>query len=169
MTFLKGGSGGRFYFLIQNPFLTHFHIFLQILKGFWTLRSSTRKPTSQGSLHLQTQIHTVPALPSLYPSLTSIYLLPSSVHPTRFPFCFFPDFLVIFTLLSSNNNQKQPTNWGPVNIVLGLFYFYLLMTRTFINYLNLIVLSWEKLSRQQNNSTSLSGLLFNFNTERYNL
>ena len=39
--------------------------------------------------------------------LFPFHLLPSPVHPTRFSFCFFPGFLAIFTLLSSNNNNKR--------------------------------------------------------------
>ena len=38
--------------------------------------------------------------------LFSIHLLPSPVHPIGFSFCFFPGFLAIFTLLSSNNNNN---------------------------------------------------------------
>ena len=40
--------------------------------------------------------------------LFPLHLLPSPVHPTRFSFCFFfPGFLVIFSLLSSQQ-QKTP-------------------------------------------------------------
>ena len=37
--------------------------------------------------------------------LFPFHLLPSPVLPTGFSFCFFPDFLAIFTLLSSTNNN----------------------------------------------------------------
>ena len=37
--------------------------------------------------------------------LLNLNLLPSTVHPTRFSFCFFPGCLAIFTLLSSNDNN----------------------------------------------------------------
>ena len=37
-------------------------------------------------------------------------LLPSPVHPTGFFFCFFPGFLVIYTLLSSKNNSTRVTS-----------------------------------------------------------
>ena len=54
-------------------------------------------------LHLQLNSKTVPVLPSLDPSLIfPFHLLLSSVHPTRFSFCFFPDFLAILILLPSN-------------------------------------------------------------------
>ena len=36
--------------------------------------------------------------------LFSFHLLPSPMHPIRFSFCFFPGFLAIFMLLSSNSN-----------------------------------------------------------------
>ena len=49
----------------------------------------------------------VPVLPSLVPSVIfPFHLLLSPVHPTGFSFCFFPGFLAIFSLLSSNNNNQ---------------------------------------------------------------
>ena len=48
---------------------------------------------------------TLPDLPSFDSSLI-FHLLPSPVHATVFSFCFFPDFLVIFIVLSSNNNLR---------------------------------------------------------------
>ena len=48
---------------------------------------------------------TVHILPSLSPSLWfPFYLLPSPVHPTGFPFCFFCGLLAVFILLSSNTS-----------------------------------------------------------------
>ena len=46
------------------------------------------------------------SLPSPDPSLIfPFHPLPSSMHPSGFSFCFFPDFLAIFTLLLSYNNS----------------------------------------------------------------
>ena len=51
---------------------------------------------------------TVPVLPSLDPSLIfPFHLSTSPVHPIGFSFHFFPVFLVIFILLSSNNNNGK--------------------------------------------------------------
>ena len=81
------------------------HVSLYCLKSIWltVLFYPLWEPTSKGSPHLQTQIQVVPILSYLYNSLNSFS--PSPVHLTGFPFCFFPDFLAIFTLSSSNNNN----------------------------------------------------------------
>ena len=51
---------------------------------------------------------TIPVVSSLDPCLIfSFHILPSSVHPTGFSFCFFSSFLAIFILLPSNNKCKQ--------------------------------------------------------------
>ena len=66
-------------------------------------------PTSQGSSpHRQIQIRDGSILPFLDPSLIfPFHILPSPVHPTGFSFCFFPGFLAIFILLSSNNSIPE--------------------------------------------------------------
>ena len=62
------------------------------------------EPTSYESPHLQSHIQVVPILSSLYPSRIFPFL-PSPVHLTRVSFYFFPSFLAIFILMSSNNNN----------------------------------------------------------------
>ena len=63
------------------------------------------------NVSLQLSFKTVPVLPSLHHSLIfPFHLLPSPVHPTGFFFCFFPGFLVIYTLLSSKNNSTRVTS-----------------------------------------------------------
>ena len=51
--------------------------------------------------------------------LFPFHLLPYPVHPTEFSFCFFPGFLVIFTLLSSNNS----INNNSISLLLSLNYY----------------------------------------------
>ena len=48
--------------------------------------------------------------------LFTFHLLPSPMHPTGFSFCFFPGFLAVFTLLSSNNKagQSHSTWWQEI-------------------------------------------------------
>ena len=70
-------------------------------KGFFYIYL-THELTPQ---HLNSKM--VPVLPSLNPSLIFIFpLLPSPLYPTGFSFYIFPEFLVIFILLSSDNNNK---------------------------------------------------------------
>ena len=68
------------------------------------------EPSSQGSPHLQTQFNDGSRFTLSWPYLIfPFHVLPSAVHPTGFTFCFFPDFLAIFIMLSSNkiNNIRK--------------------------------------------------------------
>ena len=59
---------------------------------------------------------TVIVLPSLYPTLIfPFHILPYPVQPTGFSFGYFPGFLAIFILLSSNNNNLFCTRWPWTN------------------------------------------------------
>ena len=49
---------------------------------------------------------TVPVLPALVPSL----IFPIHLLPNGFSFCFFPGFLAIFIMFSSNNNRSNSNN-----------------------------------------------------------
>ena len=62
------------------------------------------KSNDKGHLTSKFNSKTVPVLPSL---ILPFHLSPSAMHPTGFPFCFFPDFLAIFILLSSNSNNRS--------------------------------------------------------------
>ena len=57
------------------------------------------------SPQLQTQIQAAPIFFFCTLLLFPFHLLPYPVHSTGFYFFFFPDFLAIFTLLSSNNKN----------------------------------------------------------------
>ena len=96
--------------LVQNKNCEYDHISSH-LKGIWNLFPLSafprfRKPVSK------LNPRTVLVLLSPDPSLAfPFHFLLSPVHPTGFSFYFFPGFLAIFTLLSSNNNNKYVVTW----------------------------------------------------------
>jgi len=76
--------------------------------GPWCRETPFSRTTTPHSCFLTSKLNskTIPVLPSLDPSLIfPFHLLPSPVHPTGFSFCFFPAFVAIFILLSSNNSN----------------------------------------------------------------
>ena len=56
------------------------------------------------SIHLQSYTHRYLSLVPFKVTFLLFHFSTSQVHPIGFPFCFFPGFLAIFTLLSSKNN-----------------------------------------------------------------
>ena len=89
-------SKGLFFLLLL--FCYFFFFYLYEYKNLTLVRA----------IYLRRIISTPRRFPS-YLTLTLFlyFLLPSPVHPTGFSFCFFPGFLAIYILLSSNNNNYR--------------------------------------------------------------
>ena len=96
----------------QYIFHTHLYIRIRHLTINSLPKQTSRLLYHPHKGHLTSKLNSkkVPVLSSLDPFLIfPFHLLPSPVHPTEFSFCFFPDFLSIVILLSSNNNKEKLT------------------------------------------------------------